>query len=126
MSEENNQSDLVKRALEIFSRPIPKRGITVADVLTVFPGAKVYPIPKRETPKEPEACEHCQKESVGNKVTLINTYFRDGVLSHRSVRKERLETPVWRRNGKMILRQWPDGRKELACSFCGRAKKEDK
>jgi hypothetical protein len=27
----------------------------------------------------------------------------------------------WRRHGKIVERVWPDGRRELACHYCGRA-----
>jgi hypothetical protein len=29
--------------------------------------------------------------------------------------------PEWRRGGKIVLRMWPDERREWACHFCGRA-----
>ena len=29
--------------------------------------------------------------------------------------------PEWRRGGKIVERTWPDGRKEWACRYCGRA-----
>jgi hypothetical protein len=28
--------------------------------------------------------------------------------------------PAWRRGGKIVERAWPDGRREWACSYCGR------
>jgi hypothetical protein len=40
---------------------------------------------------------------------------------HCSSSKELEEAPAWRRRGKIIERVWPDGRRELACHFCGRA-----
>src|SRR5262245_4733038 len=94
-------------------------GITVLDVLNLFPGARVIAKDK------PAFCPHCRKESEGlrgNKVTLITTdYDIGGNVRRRAVQKDRLETPKWRRDGKIVLREWPDGRIEWACLFCGRA-----
>jgi len=41
----------------------------------------------------PSFCEHCSGEHI----------------------------PEWRRGGKIIERTWPDGRREWACHYCGRA-----
>ena len=54
MSEEN----ILKKALAILNRqaaicPEPKKGITVADVLEVFEGARIVPA------GEPKSCPHC-------------------------------------------------------------------
>src|SRR5262245_42040222 len=94
-------------------------GITVGDVLNAFPGARVLD-------HKPAFCSHCRKESEGlkgNKVTLITTDY-DGIggwVRRRTVQTYRLETPKWRRDSKIVLREWPDGRIEWACHFCGRA-----
>jgi hypothetical protein len=61
-------------------------GIKAADVLAVFPGAKVVAKDK------PLACRHCNRDHI----------------------------PAWRRGGKIVARVWPDGRREWACSYCGR------
>ena len=65
-------------------------GISVADVLRVFPGAWVVEEPL-EQPK-PSCCSYCDKNSV----------------------------PLWRRGGKIIQRTEPDGSRYWACHFCGR------
>jgi len=95
-------------------------GTTVQDVLRVFPGATVI------AEGESLCCEHCRKESErirsgGKKFTIIVNHYNDGLFSHRREQKDQLETPAWRRDGKIVLRTWPDGRSEWACSFCGRA-----
>ena len=65
------------------------------------PPAAAVPIPVTPnifgatTKPEPSFCEHCRPS---------------------------IETPEWRRNGKIIWRTWPDGRPgEWACHYCGRA-----
>jgi hypothetical protein len=68
-------------------QPVTKGGITVADVLAVFPGAKVVAEDK------PLLCRRCNRDHI----------------------------PAWRRGGKIVERVWPDGRKEWACDYCGRA-----
>jgi len=49
--------DIVKRALAILNRrserPEPKRGITLADVLEVCPGAKIVPIDRPKFCQQP-------------------------------------------------------------------------
>ncbi len=35
-----------------------------------------------------------------------------------------VETPAWRRKGKMVLVTWPDGTERWQCHFCGRATEE--
>jgi hypothetical protein len=68
-------------------------GISVADVLRVFDGARVVEQPN-DIPK-PSCCSHCDKES----------------------------TPRWRRGGKIIQRVEPDGNRVWACHYCGRRSK---
>ena len=34
---------------------------------------------------------------------------------------EQKSVPAWRKGGKIIRRIWPDGRRDRACHFCGRA-----
>ena len=72
------------------------KGVTVADVLAVFPGARIVS-ENGQTMDDPPAnglrCEDCDK----------------------------LHIPEWRRGGKIIERKWPDGRTELACHYCGRS-----
>jgi hypothetical protein len=89
-------AETVKRALRLIqgglsAKPSKSNGITVADVLRVFPGSKVY-LPTADDLSKPDRCRYCDTNS----------------------------TPKWRRGGKITLRTWPDGRREWACSFCGR------
>jgi hypothetical protein len=67
-----------------------KRGITAADVLNIFPGARVVQQPCDE-PK-PSCCPRCDGDNVA----------------------------AWRRGGKIIQHLDPDGTKHWACHFCGR------
>lgn len=90
---------LRRRALVREGKAKPKR-ITIADVLTVFPGARIVNENGDEEPSPPSPdrsnclrCEHCDKPHI----------------------------PAWRRGGKIIMRVWPDGRREWACNYCGRA-----
>jgi hypothetical protein len=63
------EDNVVQKALRLIqgglSKPKPK-GVTVADALRVFPGAKVIP-PLIEDLTKPKSCEHC----VGNKHAKI-------------------------------------------------------
>src|SRR5262249_47476569 len=54
---------------------------------------RVFPGAKVIVVKRPLACQHCSGESV----------------------------PKWRCRGKVVGRTWPDGRRESACHYCGRA-----
>jgi hypothetical protein len=47
----------------------------------------------------PRRCEHCGKS------------------------KELKGAPSWRRRGRIVPRVWPNGQREWACHFCGRAVK---
>ncbi len=69
-------------------------GISVADVLRIFPGARIIAQPTDE-PK-PTCCSHCDKESI----------------------------PRWRRGGKIIQRMELDGGPLWACHYCGRRSKK--
>jgi hypothetical protein len=40
---------------------------------------------------------------------------------HCSKSKELEGAPAWRRHGRIVQRVWPNGRREWACHFCGRA-----
>jgi len=72
-------------------RTDPKRaGVTVADVLRVFPGARVVEQPIDEA--KPSSCSHCNGERV----------------------------PLWRKAGKIVQRTEPDGTPYWACHYCGR------
>jgi hypothetical protein len=71
-------------------------GITVADVLCVFPGAKIIRDDKPRPIRLAQRCKHCSKS------------------------KELEGAPAWRRHGKIVPRTWPDGRVELGCHYCGR------
>jgi hypothetical protein len=86
---------LRRRAL-VREAPKPK-GITVADVLAVFPGASIVNENGHEEPspdrKDTLRCEHCDKPHI----------------------------PSWRRGGNIVKRSWPDGKQEWACNYCGRA-----
>jgi hypothetical protein len=56
-----DSDDVVQRALRLIQGGLSKtkpKGITVADVLRVFPGAKVIP-PSIEDLTKPKECEHC-------------------------------------------------------------------
>jgi hypothetical protein len=74
---------------ENLGNPVMPAGITVEDVLRIFPGAQVIEMPIGE-PK-PSFCLHCNKESV----------------------------PLWRRGGKIIQRIEPDGARIWTCHYCG-------
>ena len=107
---EEKKSNIVDRALArlnqraLVHRDRKPRGsrLTVADVLTVFIGAKIVNTNGHEEPS-PDCnsslrCEHCDK----------------------------LHIPEWRRGGKIVERKWPDGRSEFACHYCGWAYLESK
>jgi hypothetical protein len=92
------RSEVIERALAIAAGALPampKPGITAADVLAVFPGAKVH-LPTTEDLSKPDKCPHCDKEHI----------------------------PKWRRGGKVVRRTWPDERWEWCCHFCGREVKK--
>ena len=40
--------------------------------------------------------------------------------SHCSESKDLEDAPAWRRHGRIVQRVWPNGKRELACHFCGR------
>ena len=54
---------------------------------------QIFPGAKVFAVNKPLCCQHCDKDHV----------------------------PSWRRGGKIVERVWPDGRREWACHFCGRA-----
>jgi hypothetical protein len=91
------EENIVEKALAILNdkRERPKMGVTVADVLRVFPGAKVI-LPTTEDLTKPKSCKHCSDDHI----------------------------PAWRRGGKIVEVRWTDGRVTRQCHFCGRAVKD--
>jgi hypothetical protein len=72
-----DSDDIVQKALRLIQGGLSKvkpKGITVADVLRVFPGAKVIP-PSVEDLTKPKECKHC----AGNQYAKIvkRTYPSD-------------------------------------------------
>jgi len=65
---EEKNKNIIEKALAILNRrqEKPKTGIALADVLALFPGAKVYP-PSIEDLTKPKSCQHC----AGNKHARI-------------------------------------------------------
>lgn len=61
-------------------------------MITVKDVLDVFPRSKVIAKDKPPSCDHCSNDRV----------------------------PEWRRGGKIVLRTWPDGRSEWACSLCGR------
>jgi hypothetical protein len=66
------------------------QGITPADVLNVFPGARI--VEQLIDEPKPSSCSYCDTYSI----------------------------PEWRRGGTIIQRVQPDGTRVWACHFCGR------
>jgi len=120
------------RAVKQAPEPTPAKGVTVADVLAVFQGAKIV---TDEPSQEEESlfvasqsfipCPHCTKDAETNpkkeREVIETRYDKMGNRISRRVRTEEY-SPKWR-YGKIIERVWPDGRRELACHYCGRAVK---
>jgi uncharacterized protein with PIN domain len=81
---------LARQLADNLNMPSQKPGITVADVLRVFPGSRIVEQPI-DQPK-PSCCPHCDKDSV----------------------------PASCRGGKVIQRVEADGTRCWACHYCGR------
>jgi len=92
------------------------KGITAADVLAVFPGAKIVEL---ENPGDWQAIQEegarwtQDAEGVWHKVTKTESRGR---CSHCS----KPHIPEWRRGGKVIDVTMPDGTVRSLCHYCGR------
>ena len=91
----------LRRRAPVLEEPKPT-GVTVADILAVFPGASIV-------------------AKDGDKESLLD---RANFLRCEPCSKPHI--PLWRRGGKIVQRTWPDGRKEWACHFCGRVSLHNK
>jgi len=84
---------------------VPSNADEVSDV---FQGAKVI------ANNKPLFCRHCDSE-------LIPEYQR---LWDAKAPVSELVAVLDSRHGEIVERTWPDGRREWACHFCGRAVSE--
>jgi hypothetical protein len=86
-------------------KTISKRGITVADVLREFRGAKVI------AENKPLFCDHCDE--------VLKAHYKREYESGAPVKE--LVRLIEKRRGRITRRTWPDGRPdEWACHRCGR------
>jgi hypothetical protein len=93
-------------------------GITAADVLRVFPGARVV-----VEPEIPEADWRAIQEEAAHWVWKDGRWQRANWAKPESAccsYCDKPHVPGWRRGGRVGKRVWPDGHQDLCCHFCGR------
>ena len=113
MGEVLKRSEAIERALAIAAgkvvelrpeklKPSKPKGITVADVLAVFPGAKAI-LPTVEDLTKPHKCEHCNGGSKDKKQKGDNN-----------------------KHARIVKRTWPNGKWDWMCHACGSAAQKTK